>query len=90
MRESSTSKPPNVPWNIVLRHKENRVYKVRGSIELRISKSKENVYFHPRQDCLLQRREKGLVEDEIMITASVKNKLNEAHKRLLSKEFGFR
>lgn len=62
---------------------------MRGSIELRISKSKENVYFHPRQDCLLLRREKKLGVEEIGITTSARNKLAEAHMRLLSKEFGF-
>ncbi|KAJ7380746.1 hypothetical protein OS493_007119 [Desmophyllum pertusum] len=54
VRQNISFEPPS-PWNIVLYRREYRIYTPRGKDSLQIATKKENVYYHPRKKCLLEK-----------------------------------
>ena len=77
------------PWDIVLTRREFRVFSPRGTTTIRISKSKENVYYHPRLACL-KKKNAVVGSEDILVTPEVAEKLSQLHKVLLANEFGKR
>ena len=64
----TTSDNPPAPWDIILGRKELRVFTPRGSTSVRISRTKENVYYHPAKACVLKKNER-IGSDDIVKTS---------------------
>ena len=77
---------PPVPYDIVLTRKERRVFKERGSNRIRIAKTDENVYYHPKRTCLLE-KVSNVSPGMFTIDESVETNLTESHKNLLNGQF---
>ena len=69
-------------------HFEIRVYNRPGDTKLRLSSKLEMVYFHPFKSCV-NLTVQDLSEGKLIVKDGIAQYLNEAHKRLLMKEFGF-
>lgn len=77
---------PPVPYDIVLTRKERRVFKERGSNRIRIAKTDENVYYHPKRTCLLA-KVSNVSPSMFTIDRNVETNLTEPHKNLLHAQF---
>lgn len=86
VRESTDFNPPS-PYDIVLKRKEYRVYKARGTTVLKVAQQEENVYYHPIKQCLLKKNAE-VPKECLLVPESTKEKLDVLHKRQLRKEFG--
>ena len=71
-----------------IRHFEIRVYNRPGDTKLRLSSKPEMVYFHPFKSCV-NLTVQDVSEGKLIVKDGIAQYLNEAHKRLLMKEFGF-
>ena len=85
VREKPSAPPPPSPYD---RHSEIRVYNRPGDTKLRLSSKPGMVYFHPFKSCV-NLTVQDVSEGKLIVKDGVKQYLNEAHKRLLMKEFGF-
>ena len=77
---------PPVPYDIVITRRERRVFKEKGSQIIKIAKTKENVYYHPKRTCLLNKLS-SISPIMFEIEGSNRTKLTQAHKNLLITEF---
>ena len=80
--------PPPSPYDLFIRHSEIRVYNRPGDTKLRLSSKPEMVYFHPI-NCCVNLSVQDVSEGKLIVEDGIKQYLNDAHKRLLLKEFGF-
>ena len=88
VRHNITDIPP-ASWDIVLTRKEFRVFTPHGSTSVRISKEKENVYYHPLR-ASLEKKNISINNTDIVISEDMKSSLNHFHTSKLSQEFGMR
>lgn len=85
VRNTASDPPPPAPHDMLLRHKECRVYKRRGETTIRITKTPEAVYYHPLSSCApLASRNNINIEEGVLC------KLVETNKQLLWRKFGIR
>ena len=77
---------PPVPYDIVLTRKERRVFRERASNRIRIAKTDENVYYHPKRTCLLE-KVSNVSPSMFMIDGNVEMNLTGPHKNLLNAQF---
>ena len=82
VRHTTSDNPPS-PWDTVLGRKELRVLTPRGSISERISRTKENVYYHRAKACVLKKN-KTIGSGDIVIPPEVHCLLNDLHKQKLA------
>ena len=83
VRDKATDPPPPAPHNILLRHKDCRVYQRSGESKICITKTPEAVYYHPLRSCAPL-----ATRDNIEIEEASKGRLLESNKQLLWREFG--
>ena len=86
VREKPSAPPPPSPYDLFIRHSEIRVCNRPGDTKLRLSSKPEMVYFHPFKSCV---NLSVVSEGKLIVKDGIEQYLNEAHKRLLMKEFGF-
>ena len=67
------------------RHKEHKVFKRRGEMKIRISKTPEPVYYHPLRSCAPSASSTNIKLEESVVT-----RLSDSNKQLLWREFGVR
>lgn len=87
VREKPSAPPPPPPYDLFIRHFERRVYNRPGETKLRISTKPEMVYFHPFKSCV-NLTVQDLKDGRLLPKDDIEQCLNQAHKRLLLKEFG--
>ena len=77
---------PPVPYDIVLTRRERSVFSRAGTHKITIAKTPENVYYHPKKNCLAKKI--SVISPAIFnVEDSVQNLLSLAHKNLLNAEF---
>lgn len=86
VRQNISFEPPS-PWNIVLYRREYRIYTPRGKDSLQIATKKENVYYHPRKKCLLEKNS-NVSGNAIEVSEAIERSLDDLHRAQLRKEFG--
>ena len=87
VREKPSAPPPPPPYDLFIRHFERRVYNRPGETKLRISTKPEMVYFHPFKSCV-NLTVQDAKDGRLLAKDDIEQCLNQAHKRLLLKEFG--
>lgn len=87
LRNKPSDAPPPAPYDLMLKHHERRVYQKKGTIQLKVSRDPESVYYHVRKTCVLAKCDKILPRN-ITITEPINEQMSEVHKRHLSREFG--
>ena len=77
---------PPVPYDIILTRRERRVFSRAGTHKITIAKTPENVYYHPKKNCLAKKI--SMITPAIFyVEDSFKDLLSPAHKNLLNAEF---
>ena len=86
-RASSNSFPPPPPYDIILKRKERRCFKKRGTNKIQISSAPEFVYYHCLESCLKQKHDSGR-NGKVVVKTSTKVQLSDRHQHLLASQFG--
>ena len=66
-----------------------QVIQKKGEVKLRISKSKEAVYYHPNANCLAQKHGEGNATN-ITVPDHIRPQLLQGHMSILLREFGLK
>ena len=80
---------PPIPYDMVITRRERRVFMEKGSQTIKIAKTKENVYYHPKRTCLLNKLS-SVSPVMFEIEDDIRTKLTTAHQNLLNAEFRIR
>jgi len=86
-RQTERSELPPAPFDMVLGIKIHRLYPVKGSSQLRLSKTKENCYFHLKRKCLQAEFPDRELTIQDLVVDMVVSPPKMAHKLKLREEF---
>ena len=84
-RKLPSDPPPPAPHDVVLKGKEMRMFKAKGTNQLRYSLNRESTFYHPNKSCILKKREH--VDKNQIVIQSIE-KLGRLHKSQLKEQFG--
>ena len=77
---------PPIPYDIALTRRERRTYRTPETHTIRIAMTEENVYYHPKRNCLREKMS-SLSPSMFNIGQDLKERLTPAHKNPLAAEF---